>query len=397
MYLNKELLVLKRYKISIITIIWFVLATVAVLLEISRGRDAINNYLIFKGVFTHTLAQSPIYIEYPLEYEFTNHYGPFFSLIIAPFAMLPDVVGCFLWTIANAIVLFYAVRKLPITVTKQNLVLAIGLIEMMTAAHNVQFNSMLTGWIILSYVFVKEEKDIWAALFVVAGFYVKLYGIVGLFFWIFSKHKIKYIGYGLMWLLLLFCLPMIISSPNFIIQSYQDWFDTLVVKNSKNSVGEQNGFMQDISVMGMIRRIFFIKNFSNIYVLIPGAIAYVTVVTQFKKYVLQIFQLQCVAFALIGSVIFSSSAESPTFIIAMMGVGIWYCSSATSTFNKSILTFAIIFTSLSATDIVPFYIRENFIKPYSLKALPCFVVWCLLWYSLVFKKSNSNTVSNKLL
>jgi hypothetical protein len=395
MYLNKELLVLKRYKISLITIVWFVLATVAVLLEISRGRDAINNYLIFKGVFTHTLAQSPIYIEYPLEYEFTNHYGPFFSLMIAPFAMLPDVVGCFLWTIANAIVLFYAVRKLPITVTKQNLVLAIGLIEMMTASHNVQFNTMLTGWIILSYVFVKEEKDIWAALLVVAGFCVKLYGIVGVVFWLFSKHKIKYIGYSILWLIVLFCLPMLLSSPNYIVQSYWDWFNTLVIKNEKNSNAIANNFMQDISVMGMIRRIFNYQQLSNLVVLVPAAIVYALPFLRLNQFKYLGFQFSYLALALIGVVIFSTSAESATYVIAVFGVAIWYIvQNSQMKWVNFLLFFALAFTSLSATDLFPEFIRMNFVRPYSLKALPCFLVWLVLAYQLMKKDFSTVRLSH---
>ncbi|MCU0321752.1 MAG: DUF2029 domain-containing protein [Chitinophagaceae bacterium] len=390
MYLNKELLVLKRYKISFTTIIWFVLATVAVLLEISRGRDAINNYLIFKGVFTHTLAQSPIYIEYPTEYEFTNHYGPFFSLIIAPFAMLPDVVGCFLWTILNAWVLFFAVRRMQLSATKQNLILAIGLIEMMTASHNVQFNTMLTGWIILSYVFVKEEKDIWAALLVVAGFYVKLYGIVGVVFWFFSKHKIQYIGYFVLWMGVLFCMPMLLSSPQYIIQSYSDWYDTLVIKNAKNSNAVANNFMQDISVMGIFRRVFQYEQLSNLTVLIPAAIAYALPFLRWHQFKHTAFQLSYLALALIGVVIFSTSAESATYVIAVLGVAIWYIVQNTYVRWANVLViFVLLLTSLSATDLFPEFIRMNFVRPYSLKALPCFIVWLVLAYQLVKKDFNT--------
>lgn len=386
MLLNKELLVFKRYRISLIAIVWFVLAAIAVLLEISRGRDAINNYLIFKGVFTHTVAQLPIYIEYPAEYEFTNHYGPFFSLIIAPFALLPDVIGCFLWTVINAAVLFYAIRKLPISLTKQNLILAIGLIEMMTASHNVQFNTMLTGWIILSYVFVKEEKDIWAALLVVAGFYVKLYGIVGIVFWCFSKQKIKYLLYVVFWLIVLFCLPMLLSSYNYIIQSYWDWYNTLVIKNEKNSNAIANNFMQDISVMGMIRRVFSYHNLSNLTVLIPAALCYALPLLRWKQFAQQAFQQTYLALALIGVVIFSTSAESATFVIAVFGVAIWFIVQNTiSKWTLALLIFTLVLTSLSATDLFPESIRMNFVRPYSLKALPCFLVWLVLVFQLLKK------------
>ncbi len=343
-------------------------------------------------MFSHCIAQTPIYIEYPLEYDYTNHYGPFFSLIIAPFALMPNVIGCFLWTTLNALILFFAIRKLPFSTTKQNLVLSIGLIEMMTASHNLQFNTMLTGWIILSYVFVKEEKDIWATLLVVAGFYVKLYGIVGIVFWLFSKHKVKYIGYFIWWFAVLFCLPMLLSSPSYIQQSYWDWFHTLIIKNKKNSNAIANNFMQDISVMGMVRRIFNIQQLKNFYITVPAALMYALPFLRWKQYEHKAFQLSYLALALIGVVIFSTSAESATYVIAMLGVAIWFTlQKENDKIAQVILIMALVFTSLSPTNLFPEYVRDNFIRPYSLKALPCFLVWLMLVYQLL--KKNFSTVN----
>jgi hypothetical protein len=394
-FINTDITFFKKYKLPVITLLWFLLAAVAAVLELSRGISAINNYLIFKGVFTHSMQQLPLYNLYPLEYEEKNHFGPLFAIVIAPFTFLPNIVGVVMWNMANAGFLFWAIQKLPMSSIQKKMVLAIGLVEMMTAAHNVQFNASITACIVLGYVFVKEEKDIWATLFIAIGFLVKLYGIVGIFFWLFSKHKVKYIVYGIMWLAILFCLPMVLSSPNFVVQSYIDWFNALVIKNDKNTVALNNGFMQDISVMGMVRRIFKIESLPNIYVLLPALLAYVLVVTQTKKYSNILFQLQCLALALIGSVIFSTSAESPTYVIAMMGVGIWYCTAPATIFNKIVLVFTLVFTSLSATDLLPFFIREYFIKPYSLKALPCFVVWCVLLYNMLvpIKTKHLNTAN----
>ena len=71
-----------------ITALWFGLSLVAVLQTAFRPEKH-NNYLIFKGVFWHTIQQLPLYVPYPEEYFDMNHYGIFFSGIIAPFAVLP--------------------------------------------------------------------------------------------------------------------------------------------------------------------------------------------------------------------------------------------------------------------------------------------------------------------
>ena len=250
-------------KIPLIIILWFVLAFVAVLVEVLR--HSINNYSIYKQVFWHVIHQKNLYQPYPLEYRDINHYGPLFSLVIAPFAFLPDWMGCILWCLLNAWILFFAIMKLTITKQKQLIIIAITAIEMMTAVHNVQFNIMVAAWIILAYILVENEKDFWATLFIAAGFLTKIYGIGALLFFVFSKHKIRFILSFIFWMIVLIMLPMLYSSPKYIINCYREWFDNLVEKNNENIEGYIHAGHQDISVMGMIRRITQSPSFNNLF------------------------------------------------------------------------------------------------------------------------------------
>ena len=110
---------------NFITIFWFLVPFVAVLLEINRGDAYINNYFIYKNVFWHTFHQQNLYSFYPAEYFDKNHYGPLFSLIIAPFAMLPNFIGATLWAMLNVWILFYAIHKLPVSQWGKNIILLI--------------------------------------------------------------------------------------------------------------------------------------------------------------------------------------------------------------------------------------------------------------------------------
>jgi len=53
---NKQVKIYKC-ELSFPTILWFLLAVIAVTLELTRGLNSVNNYLIYKGVFQHTLQQ----------------------------------------------------------------------------------------------------------------------------------------------------------------------------------------------------------------------------------------------------------------------------------------------------------------------------------------------------
>lgn len=374
-----------------IGIIWIVISMISALKQYLHG--SYNNYLIFKNVFWHTLNEQSLYKVYPELYFDHNHYGPIFSLFIAPFAILPDALGMTLWNACNAALLVWAVFKLPLPLQKVNLILWICLNEFITTNLSIQFNPIMTALIILSYVFIIEEKDIWAALCIVFGAFVKLYGVVGLAFFFFSRHKIKFIVSLFGWALLLFVLPMFISSPSYIIDTYVEWFERLVAKNNENIAYST---MQDISVMGIFRRVFGHTEWPNSPFLIVGIIIFGLPYLKLKSYKIPDFRLLLLVSVLLFTVLFSSGSESPTYIIAFLGVGIWFAlrTQPISKFEWFLFVFAMILTSFSPTDIFPKFVRENYVKPYALKALPCALIWLKVIYEmLILKPLNVNDKS----
>ena len=377
----------RQYSFAVFS--WFLLGFIAVFAELFH--HSINNYLIFKGVFWHTLHQQHLYIAYPGEYSDVNHYGPFFSFVIAPFALLPDWLGVLCWCAANIFILYYAIQKLLPQQSLQQTVLMVAAVEAMTAIHNVQFNPMLTAWIIFSFVLVEKGEDFWATLFIAAGFFVKLYGIVGVVFFCFSKNKLLFIGSLVFWFVVAACLPMLYSSPGFVLRSYGQWLNVLVEKNAEN-VNIHRHWGIDISVMGMIRRIFSYDALKNYQVIIPALIALGLPLLRFSCYGSKVFRIYYLCLLLISVVIFSSSAESPTYIIAVTGVAVWFSlhNGEQSFINKLVIALVLVMTSLVVTDFFPAYIRNRWIMPYSLKAFPCFLAWLVIVYRLLFEKKIFN-------
>jgi hypothetical protein len=376
-----------RYRISLPVIIWFATTLLAALLEISRGYGEINNFLIYRGVYEHTLQQVNLYLPYPAEYADSNHYGPLFSILIAPFTWFPVYIGCLLWCMANAWVLFFAIKRLQLSTTQTYAVLLICFIEQMTATHSVQFNSMLAGFMLLAYSYVRDNKILPATFLIAAGFLIKLYSIVGLVLFLFTDKKKIFVLSFIGWLVLLFLLPMLISSPGFIVQSYEDWFRSLVEKNGTNIDISIASGMQDISVGGMFRRVFHLQTLPNYIVTIPAALLLIAPLLRFKQFASNRFTLTYYCMLMIAVVIFSSSAESPTYIIAVTGIAIWFSLQTPLTKTASVLLlFLFLFTILSPTDIFPKSVRDGFFVKYSMKALPCFIIWLFIMKELLTKK-----------
>lgn len=383
---NKPFFKDKKY----ITIIWFLMAIVSSVKQfLTHDTFKYNNYLIYKNVFFHTINKLGLYAGYPSEYFDHNHYGPIFSIIIAPFAVLPDWLGMTLWSIFNTAILIWAINKLRLKQAQINIILWICAHEFLTTILSFQFNPIMAGIIVLSFVSISTRKDIWSAMVIILGMFVKLYGIVGLAFIFFSKHKVKFITALICWSIVFFILPMLISSPEYILQTYHDWYDRLVIKNSENASLVS---MQDISFMGMFRRILQNPNLSNLPFLLFGIICFGLPYLKISFYKTQQFQLLLLSSVLIFTVIFSSGSESPTYIIAMVGVAIWFVikEKPVSKFDIFLLFFAIILTSFSPSDLIPKFIRENYIRPYALKALPCVLIWFKIIYEMMTLKPIQN-------
>lgn len=373
----------------------YISIVILVIATISAGKQfaiqKFNNYLIYKNVFYHTINQTSLYSEYPAEYFDHNHYGPVFSLLIAPFALLPDAIGMVLWSIFNAFILLWAINKLPFKPNKINIILWIILNEFITTTLGFQINPIMTAIIILSFTSIEEEKEWKAAFFIMLGTFIKLYGIVGLAFFFFSKHKIKFIIYLLAWSVFFFLLPMLLSSPDYIINSYQEWFERLVVKNGENASLDS---MQDISFMGIIRRIVGNPHLSNLPFLLFGLIGFGLPYLRITLYKNLKFRLLLLCSVLLFTVIFSSGSESPTYIIAFVGVAIWFViqQKPISRLNWFLLIFALLITSLSSTDLFPVFLYKIVIKPYALKALPCVLIWFKVIYDMMVMKKEDDLV-----
>lgn len=367
--------------------LWVFIALAAAVSQLNHH----NNYLIFCGVFNHLREQISLFSQYPDEYFDSNHYGPLFSIIIAPFAILPDWLGLILWCIALALLLFWAIRHSDFTNRQQIFMLWFCAHELLTALQMQQFNVATVALILHTYFFIEKEKDSWAALCIVIGTLVKLYGIVGLAFFFFSKHKMKFIAMMLVWTIVLFALPMLISSPEYVMGQYKEWYESLVNKNGENL----ESIAQNISLLGMVRRISGCNDYSDIWIILGGMILFAVPYLRFSQYKYKGFRETLLASVLMFIILFSTGSESSGYIIPFIGVVIWYttCPWKRTKYDIALMVFVFILSSMSPSDLFPAYLRKEWVQPYALKALPVFLVWMKLCYEMIFK--NYNTLETK--
>ena len=358
--------------------LWLILGVAAALAKM----HAHNNFMIFRGVFWHVWNGTPLYTAYPEEYWDINHYGPFFSLVFAPFAVVPEWLGLILWCVSLSLFLYVAIRRSDLTNRQQLFILWFCAHELLTALFMQQFNVAIAAIIVLAFFLIEKERDAEAAFFIVVGTLVKLYGIVGLAFFFFSKHKVRFLVALTVWGAILFTLPMLISSPEYIVGQYHDWIICLTEKNSENL----DSIAQNISLLGMAHRTTGMA-FSDLWLFIPGLLLFAIPYLRLSQYHHKAFRQTLLASVLMFVVLFSTGSESSGYIIALVGVVIWYTAAPwqRNGWDIAMMVFVFVLSSLSPSDLFPAYLRKEWVQPYALKALPVTLVWLKLCWEMATK------------
>lgn len=346
-----------------------------------------NNFLIFRQSFFHLIQHKELYISYPAEYYDLYKYTPTFALLMAPFAYFPNIAGLILWNVLNAIVLFYAFQKFPFINEKKKL-FAIGfiLIEAITSLQISESNCLMAGLIIISSIAMEKRNIGLATFLVLLAVFIKPFGLVAFSLFLFYPSKWKAFWLSALWFALLFALPLLCISPHELINIYRSWL-TMLKNDHDISYG--------ISVMAWLHTWFSIE--AKDYALLAGILLFILPLLKYKSFKYESFRQLFLTSILIWVVIFNHKAESPAFIIAISGVAIWF-SQSTTKFNTILIVLAFLFTILSPTDLYPKVIREQFFIPYSIKVVPCIIIWIkILWELLTtnFSIKKSTTVVSK--
>lgn len=365
--------------------LWLLIGIVGAVTKLHRC----NNFLIFRGVFWHTWHQTSLYAPYPEEYGDVNHYGPLFSLVISPFAVTPLAVGLVMWCVALVALLYVAIRRSQFTDRQQVFMLWFCAHELLTAVFMQQFNIAIAAIILLTYYNIERERDFGAAFWVVLGTLVKLYGVVGLAFFFFSKHKWRFVGSLLFWGVVMLAAPMLISGPEYVVGQYREWFMCLMEKNTENV----DSIAQNISLLGMTHRTTGLQ-FSDLWLIVPGLAAFGVPYLRRSQFGHVAFRQTLLASVLMFVVLFSTGSESSGYIIAFVGIVIWYTASPwqRSRWDVALLVLAFVLSSLSPSDLFPAYVRKEWVQPYALKALPVTLIWLKLCYEMFTKDYAAKSV-----
>jgi len=334
-----------------------------------------NDYIIYEQSFHHLLQHNDFYAHYPNEYNDLYKYSPAFALFMAPFAILPNALGCILWNVFNFLILFYSFRNFSFYNEKANL-LAMGfiLIEALTCLSCSQCNCLLAGLLIITYECLENKKIALAAFVVVVATFIKPFGLAAFLLFLLYPQRLKGFSWIFVWSLVLLIIPLIVISPTGLLGEYKSWF-LLLKTDHDNSVG--------LSIMGVLHTWFGLDD--KIFTLLLGLVVLLLPLVRHKSFINPLFRQLFLASILIWVIIFNHKAETFTYIIAVCGIAIWYFTQPFKWLNLVLLLLALLIIILQPLDLFPRSFRDAYLGPYLICVVPCILIWLKITAELMIK------------
>jgi hypothetical protein len=360
---------LNRYVVLAVYALFAVAASLGQIMK-AKPDDAFsryNNYLIFKESFNNLKNGVNMYELHPEKYYDLYKYSPSFAVLFAPFNLLNDTAGLILWNLLNSLPLFLAVFLIPRKDDRKKIyVLWFILIELMTNMQNSQSNGLIAALLTGAFVSFEKNKPGLAALFIVLSAYIKVFGLLMAVMFMMYENRQRFMRWFALWSVMIFLLPLLFTSPQGYLMQLNNWLELLRNDHSISS---------GISVFGILSSWFGIVHYKGA-VLIMGLVLLLFPLLFVRYFISFEFRLWYFASLLIWLVIFNHRAESPTFIIAAAGAALWYFQKEKpARMETGMMILLFVLTILSPTDLFPRYLRNEFVVPYSLKALPCVIVY----------------------
>jgi hypothetical protein len=319
-----------------------VCALAATLQRLAAGSQ-INNFLIFRSSFFHLLRGQDLYVLYPAEHFDLYKYSPTWALLFAPFAVVPIPIGVVLWNVANAVMLCVALSML-LPPRAAAWALLIAFFEALGAIQNAQSNGLVAALMILALVMSERQRVASGAWAVAIGTCVKVFPIGAGLFGLLDARRWRHLAWCMAAGVMLLALPLLVTPFETLVSQYRSW----------GSMGSQDHLSVEQAWVGGIIETALGRSiphapFQVIGVLWIGVTSWMASRTWSDGLVRRLLLASVLGF----SVIFNHKGESPTYVIAFAGAGIWWAAMPRARWRDFVILALVVIGSLGGSDLFP--------------------------------------------
>ncbi|MEP7065159.1 MAG: glycosyltransferase family 87 protein [Gemmatimonadota bacterium] len=350
----------------------YIVTIVAVAIEKAhnpRGPD--NNFLIFRWSFLNLAAGHDMYGVQPQHHADLYKYSPSFAVLFAPFALIPFAISLALWDALNTLLLFFAIDRL-LPARQGTIALALIYLEALRSMQRSQSNSLVTALVILAFLAFEKRRQLGAAFAIVLGAAVKIFPLAAVALAIFYPRRLRFALSMALASAIVLALPLLVASPAQLAAQYQSWraveaIDALSVGGGGGG-GLYGGVMQQLRLLVGV-------SWPNWPVQLAGTALLMLPLVRWRNWAYSDFRLRFLCALLVYMVIFNHQSESPSFVIAVTGIAIWFATTPRTWWHTTVIVSTILVVSISSTDITPKSWQRDFFVHYRLKTIPCTLAW----------------------
>jgi hypothetical protein len=344
-----------------------------------------GNFAIFRASFRHLVAGQDLYAPYAGEQVDRFKYSPLFALLFAPFALPPTLIALAAWNALNVFLLVYAIRRL-VPGRAGTLALLLVYLEVVRTTERAQSNALVAGLIILAFLWMEEKHQLSAASAIVTGTFVKIFPATALAFAVFHERRLRMFAMTLLIGVAGLALPLLVTSPSALAAQYTSWFRLESSDAAASAMGGGAGLYG--GVMYQLRQWLGVT-WPNWPIQLAGTLVLLAPLGRARCWNDPRFRVRFLCSVLVFVVIFNHQVESPSFVIAVAGIAIWFVTSERTKLDVALIALTLLVVSLSSTELVPHAWQRDFFVRYRLKTIPCLLVWLVMQAELLGLRRSS--------
>jgi hypothetical protein len=350
--------------------IYLLVAVIATIVCVIRR---CNNFIIFRAAFTHLRTGSDLYAAYPAEHIDFFKYSPTFALLFAPIAMLPFGIALFAWNLLNILLIYYALRLVLPPAQRLEAVKLTG-IGLVTTIDGTQSNGLVAALIVLAFAALERDRLAAAASVIATSALVKVFPLAAVAFALPRRDRWRFAAIGVSIGVVLIALPIVVTSPATLVEQYRSWY----------ALGAVDAMDRGASVMRILHLTVGYDGPNWPIQLAGTGLLLLPLVLRPERWADASFRRAFLASLLVYAVIFNHKAEQPSFVIAIVGVAIWYAIMPRSV-AREIVTGAVFVSTVPVfmTVLAPGLVAHRVDSPLLIAAGACTLAWLLMQSELL--------------
>jgi hypothetical protein len=206
-----------------------------------------------------------------------------------------------------------------------------------------QCNALIAALIIMAFVALERGRQIRGYLAIAIGLAIKIFPVAALTLAVFHARKLRGAAIFALWVLVLFLLPLMVTSPSMLMTQYGWW----------HRVEGSDALLHGSSVMWLLQHALHV-DLPNWPVQLAGVVVLLLPLLHRDRWADEHFRRLFLTSLLVFVVIFNHQAERPSYIIAATGVAIWYADSSREPYRLLLVLFSL--TGLRALGYLPIWI-----------------------------------------